>query len=594
MDGRKEHAVEALKGGSQDRPAWGSDIIAEALREQDIPYICLNPGASYRGLHDSIVNYLGNENPKIVVCMHEEHTVAICHGYALVTGKPLAAVVHSNVGLMHASMAIFNAWCGRMPVIVIGATGPVDANKRRPWIDWIHTSADQGGIVRGYTKWDDQPGSAIAAVESLRRGSIIARSKPCGPVYINLDVAIQEAAVERAPKLEPIRRFQPPPATVPSRETVDAAVAVLASAERPLILCGRISRDDKAWAQRVQLAEWLGARVLTHIKEPAGFPTDHPLSMGETNWKFRPKLAEAIKTSDAILCLDWFDPAGSLMQTFPAGDKGPKLINASNDFVVHNGWSMDYQALPPIDVWLSTTPEAAVDSLLEGLERARVPKRPTPLCAALKVAPPKGQNGPISISDMARAFAVRAEGETLCIISRPLGWPLNANTMTAPLDFLGANGGGGLGAGPGMAVGAALALRDQHPGRAPVAILGDGDYMMGCNALWTAANMQIPLLIIVANNRSYFNDEEHQKHIAEHRGRPVENAPVGQRLESPPPDLAAIARAQGWNGEGPVTDLADLPGAFDRALAAVKRGERFVLDVIVAPEYVRTPLVEYL
>ena len=584
----------AEQPGSQARPAWGSDIVAAALREQNIPYICLNPGASYRGLHDSIVNYLGNESPKMIVCLHEEHAVAICHGYALVTDKPLAAVVHSNVGLMHATMAIFNAWCGRVPVIVIGATGPVDAAKRRPWIDWIHTTADQGALVRDYTKWDDQPGSAVAAVESIRRASLIARSKPSGPVYINLDVAMQEAPVEGEPKFEPIARYQPPPQTVPSRETIDEAVAVLKNAKRPLILCGRVARSEESWKQRVALAEWTGARVLTHIKEPAGFPTNHPLYLTESGWKFRPKLVEWLKGCDAILCLDWFDPAGSIHQAFPVGDGGPKVINASNDFQLHKGWSMDYQGLPAVDVWLSTTPEAAVSSLLEGLERAKVPKRPVPQKVIPKIAPPTATSGAINITDMARVFAVKAEGQPLSIVSRPLGWPPNANVILGPLDFFGASGGGGLGAGPGIAVGAALALRDHHPGRIPVAVLGDGDYMMGCNALWTAANMEIPMLLVVANNRSYYNDEEHQKHIAEHRGRPVENAPVGQRIETPPPDLVGIARGQGWDGEGPITDLAALPAALERAFAAVKQGKQYLLEVLIAPEYVRVPLVDYL
>jgi acetolactate synthase-1/2/3 large subunit len=303
---------------------------------------------------------------------------------------------------------------------------------------------------------------------------------------------------------------------------------------------------------------------------------------------------EWIKGCDAILCLDWFDPAGSIHQGFPAGAGGAKVINASNDFQVHNGWSMDYQGLPPVDVWLSTTPEAAVTALLEGLERAGVAKRPVPKRETPKIASPTAKSGPINIVDMARSFAVATEGEPLTIISRPLGWPPNANPILGPLDFLGASGGGGLGAGPGIAVGAALALRDLHPDRVPVAILGDGDYMMGCNALWTAANTDIPLLLVIANNRSYYNDEEHQKHIAEHRGRPVENAPVGQRIENPPPDLAAIARAQGWDGEGPITDLAALPAAIDKALKAVKQGKRYVLDVLIAPEYVRAPLVDYI
>src|SRR5690242_769903 len=173
--------------------AFGSDVVAETLRALDIPYIALNPGASFRGFHDSLVNHLGNEHPQMLLCLHEEHAVAIAQGWAKVTGRALAVAVHSNVGLFHATMAIFNAWCDRMPVLILGATGPVDAAKRRPWIDWIHTAADQGAIVRQYTKWDDQPASPAAAREALLRASWIAQTAPMGPVYINLDAEMQEA-----------------------------------------------------------------------------------------------------------------------------------------------------------------------------------------------------------------------------------------------------------------------------------------------------------------------------------------------------------------------------------------------------------------
>src|ERR1700674_1112186 len=174
-------------------PGFGSDVVAETLRGLDIPYIALNPGASYRGLHDSLVNFTGNVRPQMLLCLHEEAAIAIAHGYAKVTGRAMATAVHSNVGLFHATMAIFNAWCDRMPVIILGATGPVDAPKRRPWIDWIHTARDQGAIVRGYTKWDDQPASPAAARESLVRAKWIAETAPQGPVYVTLDAGLQEA-----------------------------------------------------------------------------------------------------------------------------------------------------------------------------------------------------------------------------------------------------------------------------------------------------------------------------------------------------------------------------------------------------------------
>src|SRR5215468_5325571 len=214
-------AVERPIPSGTNAAGFGSDVVAEVLRDLDIPYIALNPGASYRGLHDSLVNHIGNSKPQMLLCLHEEAAVAIAHGYAKVTGKAMAAAVHSNVGLFHATMAIFNAWCDRMPVIILGATGPVDAAKRRPWIDWIHTAADQGAIIRSYTKWDDQPASPAAARESVLRATWMANTAPRGPVYINLDAEMQEAKLaEPLPPID-VKRYQPQTVTAASAEAVN-------------------------------------------------------------------------------------------------------------------------------------------------------------------------------------------------------------------------------------------------------------------------------------------------------------------------------------------------------------------------------------
>src|SRR2546429_4543157 len=203
-------AIERPALGNEPGDYWGSDAVALMLRELDIPYVALNPGASYRGLHDSLVNLLGNRDPQMLLCLHEEHAVAIAHGYAKVTGRPMGAIVHSNVGLMHATMAIFNAWCDRAPVVVLGATGPVDAAKRRPWIDWIHTAQDQGALVRKFTKWDDQPASVAAAAESLLRAHPMMTTPPSGAGYICLDAAMQGSRIGAPPSLPNSARRPPP------------------------------------------------------------------------------------------------------------------------------------------------------------------------------------------------------------------------------------------------------------------------------------------------------------------------------------------------------------------------------------------------
>ena len=273
-------AIDRPKAAGVNAPAFGSDVAADALRATGVPYIALNPGASYRGFHDSIVNYLGNEQPQMLLCLHEESAIAIAHGYAKVTGQAMAAAVHSNVGLMHGTMAIFNAWCDRMPVILLGATGPVDTVKRRPWIDWIHTARDQGALVRGYTKWDDQPSSPTAAREAILRAAWIANTAPCGPTYVNLDAGMQEEKLaEPVPPIDP-QRFMPPVASAPPADAIAQAAKLLQAAKRPVILAGRVSRDLEAWNARIALAERLAAKVVTDLKIGASFPTEHYLHAG--------------------------------------------------------------------------------------------------------------------------------------------------------------------------------------------------------------------------------------------------------------------------------------------------------------------------
>ena len=562
-------------------PAFGSDVVADTLRALEIPYIALNPGASYRGLHDSIVNFLGNETPQMLLCLHEESAVALAQGYAKVTGKPMAAAVHSNVGLFHATMAIFNAWCDRQPVVVLGATGPVDAVKRRPWIDWIHTARDQGAIVRNYTKWDDQPASPAAAREALIRATWIADTAPKGPVYINLDAEMQEARL--AEPLAPIEaaRFMPLADPAASAEHVEAAAAILKAAHHPVILMGRVSRSIDGWNDRVALAEALNAKVISDLKIGCGFPTDHPLHAGApASNAMVPEAIEAIKAADVILALDWVDLAGGLRNALGHEAPKAKIINVSADFHIHNGWSMDYEGLPPVDLQLPTTPDEAVPKLLAALGGAKA-RKPAAVTARAETYQPA--SGPLRVDDLARSLKAAVGEREVTLTHLPLSWNGATWPFRHPLDYIGSEGGGGVGGGPGISVGAALALKGS--GRLPVAICGDGDFCMGATALWTAVHYRIPLLVVVCNNRSFFNDELHQERVARLRNRPPENRWIGQRISDPDIDCAGLGRAQGAVGFDPVTKTTDLVPTFEKAIAAVDAGQVAVVDVRVEPGY---------
>lgn len=310
---------------SAEAAAWGSDVVADVIRATGVPFIALNPGASFRGLHDSTVNHLGDHDPHMLLCLHEEHAVALAHGYAKVTGKPLAVALHSNVGLMHASMAIYNAWCDRVPMFIIGATGPLDAAKRRPWIDWIHTSGDQAALVRPFIKWDDQPTSVAATVESLIRAWEICRTPPCAPTYVVIDAGVQEQKLDAPVEIAPIASGPVPDQPDASAFSIDRARDLLAGAKNPLILIGRVTRSEQDWARRVQLAELLGARVITDLKAGAAFPMTHPAHVNGPGFFLSPAGRDALAAADVVLALDWIDVAGTLAQAPPpASDRSSR------------------------------------------------------------------------------------------------------------------------------------------------------------------------------------------------------------------------------------------------------------------------------
>ena len=576
-----------------DRPAlggnrqmeWVSDVAAEMMRRLGIKYVSLNPGASYRGFHDSIVNYLGNQDPQMLLCLHEDHAISIAHGYAKAADEPMGAIVHSNVGLMHGLMGMFNAWCDRAPVFVMGATGPVDAPLRRPWIDWIHTAKDQGMMLRNFVKWDDEPRSAEAIVETMLRAGIMVRTPPRGPTYICLDAGLQETRLSREVAIPDVSRFAAPQVPHASAEAVAAAAEAMLSAARPVILIGRASRDERDWDRRVRLAEMLGARVITDLKNAAAFPTGHPLHVGPpSNW-VRGAGEDVVRAADALLALDWIDLAGTFKALGVGFGIAGGVIDVTLDSYVHNGWSMDHFGLAAADQRILADPDAFTGQLLAEIEARldRVPRFAGGAPVALAAPEAKDAGAPIAPRDIAGALNSVKGGRRITLTRVPLGWAGDSYHFEGPLDYLGNDGGGGLGSGAGNAVGAALALMGS--GRVPIAILGDGDFMQGGSALWTAAHYKIPVLFVISNNRSNFNDEVHQEAMAKERDRPAENRWIGQRIDEPALDLAGFARSQGVAANGPIETVGALAPALEAAIAAVEAGTPFLLDVVVQPGY---------
>jgi acetolactate synthase-1/2/3 large subunit len=578
-------------------PRYGSDVIVDLLRALDIEYVTLNPGSSFRGLHDSLVNYGGNERPQMLLCNHEGTAVAIAQGYYKATGKMMAAIVHDTVGLQHATMAIFNAWCDRVPVLVLGATGPMAAERRVPWIHWIHTANLPGQLVRPFVKWDDQPCAIGDVAESLLRAYRTALTAPTAPVYVCFDCELQERPLAEVPPFPAVERYRPaPPVPAPS-EVVERVADLLCGAELPVALADRVGRSPAAFAALQDLASLLAMPVLEG-EASVSIPTRHPMNLTGAARQLLPE-------ADVVIGFDMVDFAGYLTgRPGPDGQlrsplkPGCQTVHVSLDELLLRSWSADYERLPAVDVPVLADVGVVLPQLLAAcrarlergrLDRQRVARRAerlAPLRAELdaryqRATETHWNDRPISLRRLhSEVYNAVKDDDWVLAVGRPVRTP-GIWEFTAARQFGGDSGGAGVGYGTGGAVGYALACRGTS--KLPVAITGDGDYLMTPTAVWTAVHYGLPLLLVIRNNRSYYNDEEQQQIMARVRQRPLENAWIGMRMFDPAPDLAGMARCLGAYGEGPIEDPDALGPALARAVAQVRAGHVAVVDVVCSP-----------
>jgi acetolactate synthase-1/2/3 large subunit len=578
-------------------PGYGSDLVVDLLRVAGVEYVALNPGATYRGLHDSLVNYGGNRAPELILTTHEEIAVALGHGYAKAKGAPMAAVVHDIVGLQHASMAIFNAFCDRAPLLVLGATGPMDATRRRPWIDWIHTALVQGTQVRDYVKLDDQPASVAALPEAFLRAWRVARTEPLGPVYLCLDAGLQEQSLEHPIALPDVARFRPPTSPHADPGALDDAARRLAEARFPVIVVESLGRRPEATASLCRLAELLAAPLVDLAGESQGRPSvpgDHPLDMSDAR-------QEVVGEADVILALDVTSFLSGLGETDRSTrevrflNEAARVIAVSLDDYAFRSWAHTFQSLAPVDLPIAADAAGVLPALVAAVEDR------------LKHDRAAGERQARATRISARHSSLRAEWRAAVTAERSLR-PLTASVLAAEVwetikdeDWVLANGtgkgwarrlwrwapersyGGSGGAGLGYGLPAALGVTLAHRGSNKVCVnlQADGDLLYVVSGFYTAAHHRLPLLTVMFNNRTYGNDETHQETMAKARGRPIENKVVGIRIDDPAPDFARIAQGFGVHAEGPIDTAAAVGPALRRALRVVKdEGRPALVDVI--------------
>src|SRR5882724_7215142 len=581
----------------------GSDFMVDVIKTLDIKYAPSNCASSYRGIHESLINYGGNKMPEFLTCTHEESGVAMGHGYFKVAGKPLMTLCHGTVGLQHATMGIYNAWCDRVPVIVVGGND-LDAATRPPGVPTFHSAQDINALVRDFTKWDDTPVSLQHFAQSFVRAYKIAMTPPYGPVMISLDAGLQQEPMRDHGEKPYIPRYVPTAPPQGDSGAVKEAARLLASAQNPMIVADRAARTPNGMRLLVQLAETLQARVIDQGGR-MNFPRTHYLSAPPT----------AVSNADVILGLELSDFWATVNSyTDNAGNGGigtnstrikrdTKLISISSVELNTKANYQDFQRFQVIDVPMAGDAEATLPALIEAVKAAIPNDRKAAIAArgeATKKTYAEGMErtraaaavgwdaSPISTARMCMELYAAVKDLDWSLVASEgnvSNWPNRLWPLEKYHHWLGRSGGYGVGYGAPASVGAALANRDL--GRFSVSIQSDGDLMYAPGVLWTAAKHKIPLLSVMHNNRGYHQEVMHVQRMSNFRNRVAnlggDMGPVGTSIENPDIDYRKLAESMGWWAKGPIKDPAQLGPALKEAVAVVKSGQPALLDVWTQP-----------
>ncbi|HZT07408.1 MAG TPA: thiamine pyrophosphate-dependent enzyme [Chloroflexota bacterium] len=573
---------------------WGSDVIVDMMKAYGIKYAPLNLGGTYRGLLDSMLNYGGNETPVAIECLHEEIAVGVAHGYSKASGEPSVALVHNVVGTLHASMAIYETFVSKTPVIVMSGTGPMSIPERRPWIDWVHTALVQGNLVRDYVKWDDQPHDPASFPESFMRAYRVAMTEPRGPVYIALDAGWQEAQLQQPIPIPDVSKFAAPAPVQGDPGALRRAARLLAEAEFPIILADRVGRNPGAVASLIELAEAATIPVVD-VGGAFNFPNTHPLDATGT---------DLIGLADVVLLLDVEQPEVVLVSRdrYPRGPSpsrlkaGATVVSIGLSDLAIRSTMTDYGRLYPVSLSIAADTSLAIPQLTEELRslgatkpsagadkrRATIGERKTSAQRRwADEADREAGHRPISHARLAQETWSHLKGDPWVLQGSPEGWARRLWEIDRPGSVISAGGAAGLGTGLSRAIGVGLAARDR--GGYCVAFNGDGDFFYDPSCLWTAVHHHIPVLAFVLDNGGYIGEGGHVTYINQQRERSTANKHIAVEIREPRIDIAGYARAQGAYAEGPIEDPSELGPAIARALKVVKEESTLALLAVRVP-----------
>jgi thiamine pyrophosphate-dependent acetolactate synthase large subunit-like protein len=591
----KESATSEKRGvQTTERP--GADFMIDVIKSLGFEYVCANPGSAFRGIQESVINYGGNSKPEFITCCHEESSVAMGHGYYKVEGKPMLVFAHGTVGLQHASMAIYNAFCDRVPVFIVAGNN-LNAATRRSNVDWVHSVQDVGSLVRDFTKFDDSPVSLEQFAESSVRAYKIAMTAPSAPVLVVADAELAETPIVGREDLTiPKLSVAAPPAGDPA--SVAELARLLVEAQSPLIVAGRVARTHACMAHLVELAELLQAPVVdTGVR--MNFPSRHPLNLSAN-------ARTLVENADLILGLEVPDFYGLVNSIGHQLEYSSRRVTQARLACISAGDRLaksnyqEFQRYQAVDFDIAADGEATLPSLVEAVKRQMTADRRRALQArgtrladqhaamfakARTDASYAWEACPISVARLCAELWSQIRHEDWCLASYSgtfvSNWPLRLWDFDKPYRHIGGSGGAGMGYGAPAAVGAALA--NKKHGRLTVNIQTDGDLMYAPGVLWTAAHHRIPLLTVMHNNRAYHQELMEVQIAANEHNRGIERAHIGTTIDNPNIDYAKVAQGMGMMGIGPIEKSEDLAPAIRRGIETVKRGEPVLIDVVTQP-----------
>ena len=567
------------------KPETAAEAWVGLLATRGVEYLFANGGTDFAPLVEAYAKgqKLGWRLPEVVIVPHENLGVAMAHGYAMVTGRPQAMMVHVGVGTANALNGLINASRQNVPLLFTAGRTPLTESgavpaARNNYIHWAQEHFDQGGMVREFTKWDYELRHAEQTETVLDRALAIAKSEPQGPVYVTLprEILASDFSKNSFSETTTIAPASPPAA---DPATLEEAARLLGAAKHPVLITASGGRTAEAASAIEQLAQALAVPVVHYRPRHLALSTEHPMHCG---WDPHVPLREA----DLVLVVDcdvpWIPKEGKPRADAKVIHIGPDplfsrypLRGFRADLALTGAVAPTLQAL-----WRSAQKQAVSVKRIEERRKA-VATFTADLGKRLRAGMdpmPAAITGKWASACLNRVL----DANTVLVNEYPVA--LEEVVIREPGCYFGTPPSGGLGWGLGAALGAKLAA----PDKTVICAVGDGAYMFGnpTPAHFVSEAMRLPVLFVVFNNARWAAVHRATLGIYPKGFASQAKQPPFATLE-PSPRFEHVVQASGGHGES-VTNPEALMPALERAMKIVREEKRqALLNICLEASYER-------